>query len=156
MAIVRWAPARHPYAVQSDLTRLFNSLFDSSTPAPTTAARRWSPATDLIEDEQRYVLQADLPGLGQDDVKIEVKDNVLSISGERTSEHDDRKDGYRRFERSFGAFRRTLTLPDGVDPASINATFDKGVLTVTIPKPEARQPHQVAITVGPEPAAIEA
>ena len=155
MAIVRWAPARHPYAAQSDLTRLFNSLFDSSTPAPAAAARRWSPATDLIEDEESYVLATDLPGLSRDDVKIELNDNVLTISGERKFEHDERKQGYRRIERSFGTFRRSLTLPDGVDPASISATFDNGVLTVTVPKPEQRKPQTIEIKAGSEPVAIE-
>jgi HSP20 family protein len=73
---------------------------------------------------------------------------VLTVSGERKAEHEEKKEGFYRVERSFGQFRRSLTLPDGVDADGITATFDKGVLEVRIPKPEERKPHRVAISVG--------
>ena len=111
---------------------------------------------DLVETEGDYVLKADLPGLSESDVKIEVEDSVLTISGERKAEHEERKDGYYRIERSSGSFRRSLTLPEGVDPAAVKATFDRGVLEVHVPKPEQRKPRKVEITVGSEPNTIEA
>ncbi|MFL5862121.1 MAG: Hsp20/alpha crystallin family protein, partial [Solirubrobacteraceae bacterium] len=93
------------------------------------------------------------------DVNIELEDNVLTISGERKSEHEDRKAGYYRVERSHGSFRRSLTLPEGVDPETVKAAFDKGVLEVTVPKPAQQTPRKVQITVGGasagEPQAIE-
>ena len=111
---------------------------------------------DLVETEDDFVLKADLPGLGDGDVKIEVEDNVLTISGERKSEREERKDGYYRVERASGSFRRSLTLPEGVDPESVQANFERGVLEVRIPKPEERKPHKVEISVGgEEPKAIE-
>ncbi len=99
------------------------------------------------------MLRADLPGVGESDVKIELQDDVLTISGERKAEHEERKEGYYRIERASGSFARTMTLPEGVDPSAIKASFDKGVLEVQIPKPTARKPHKVTINVtGQEPA----
>ena len=132
MAIVRWEPFRD----LSELNRLF---------APVTTQRRWMPAMDLVESADHFVLTADLPGLAEDDVKIEVEDRVLSISGERKSVSEDAKPGYRRVERAFGSFRRTLTLPEGVDGEAITAAFDKGVLEISIPKPEQRKPRTIQI-----------
>jgi HSP20 family protein len=82
---------------------------------------------------------------------------VLTVSGERKAEHEERKEGYYRIERSSGSFHRTLTLPEGVDPAGVKATFDRGVLEVRVPKPEQRKPRKVAISVsgGSEPQTIE-
>ena len=156
MALIRYAPARRSYAVAGDFNRLFGSLFDTPTGAAPSAARRWTPATDLVETESEYVLKADLPGLGKDDVKIEVEDSVLTVSGERKSEHEERKDGYYRIERASGSFRRSLRLPDGVDAAAIAASFENGVLEVHVPKPEQRKPQRVEISVGAEQPAVEA
>jgi HSP20 family protein len=144
MALIRWEPARELHSLQSEVNRLFG-LFD---PQGVAATRGWVPAIDLAEGEGEYVLRADLPGLGEDDVNIELQDNVLTISGERKFEHEERKDGYYRAERASGRFSRSLTLPDGVDPESIRAHFDKGVLEVRVPKPAERKPHRVAISVG--------
>ena len=150
MALVRWEPV--------SLNRLLNNtFFDSPTAGDGgNGVRRWIPAMDLVETDDHFVLKADLPGLNEGDVNIEVEDNVLTVSGERKSEHEDKREGYYRVERSFGSFRRTLTLPEGVDPEAVSATFDKGVLEVRIPKPEQRKPRRVAIQVGDKPAAIEA
>jgi HSP20 family protein len=103
---------------------------------------------DLTEAEGEYVLRADLPGLTQEDIDIQVKDDVLTISGERKSEHHDNGEGFYRVERSFGRFARSLDLPTGVDAASVSAAFDNGVLEVRIPKPEERQPTKVQIGSG--------
>jgi HSP20 family protein len=153
MAIVRWEPSRGLSPLQTDLNRLFNSFFD--TPTNGSAARRWVPAVDLVETDDHYVLKADLPGLSEDDVNVEVEDNVLTVSGERKSENEDKREGYVRVERSYGAFRRSLRLPKGVNPEAVNATFDKGVLEVSIPKPEEAKPRKVAIQVGQRAAEIE-
>jgi HSP20 family protein len=110
---------------------------------------------DLVETETDFVLKADLPGLSESDVNIELEDNVLTISGERKAEHEDRKAGYYRVERSFGSFRRALTLPEGVDPEAVTATFADGVLEVTVPKPAQQMPRKVQISVGGPTQAIE-
>ena len=100
---------------------------------------------DLVEAEDHFVLKADLPGLGEDDVSIEVQDNVLTISGSREAEHERKEQGWYRLERSYGSFSRSLTLPDGVDPDKVQASFDRGVLEVRIPKPEERKPRRISI-----------
>jgi HSP20 family protein len=159
MALIRWEPVRELGTVQNEINRLFNSFFDTPTHSNGATARRWIPAMDLSQTKDAYVLKADLPGLSESDVSIELDDNVLTISGERKSEHEDRKAGYHRVERSYGSFRRALTLPEGVDPEAITATFEKGVLEVTVPKPAHQAPRKVQITVGGasagEPEAIE-
>ena len=100
---------------------------------------------DLVEAEDHFVLKADLPGLSEADVSIEVQDGTLTISGERSAEHESHERGWYRIERSFGSFNRSLTLPDGVDADAISAQFDLGVLEVRIPKPEERKPRRVEI-----------
>ncbi|MGI8714624.1 MAG: Hsp20/alpha crystallin family protein [Solirubrobacteraceae bacterium] len=147
MALTRWE--------QVPINRLFNSLFDTPT-AQHAGVRRWLPATDLIESDSHYVLRADLPGVAEDDINVELDNDVLTISGERKSEHEDRKAGYYRVERTSGNFRRSVRLPEGIDSESIKATFERGVLEVSVPKPEQSKPRKVQITVGAgEPAAIE-
>ena len=154
--LVRWDPAVELDSLQSEMNRLFNTFFDTPTTGGNgNAARRWIPSMDLVETDEHFVLRADLPGLTESDVSIELEDNVLTLSGERNSEHEDKNEGFYRMERSFGQFRRSLTLPEGVDADRIAATFDKGVLEVRIPKPEERKPRRVAIQVGDKPAAIE-
>jgi HSP20 family protein len=155
MALVRYAPARELSSLHSEMNRLFNSFFDTPTTGNGAPARRWIPAMDVVEADDHYVLTADLPGLGEDEVNIEVAENVLTVSGERKSEHEDKRDGYVRVERSYGSFRRSLTLPEGVDADAVSASFDKGVLEVRIPKPEQRKPRRVEIKVGDRPAEIE-
>ena len=103
---------------------------------------------DLVEADDHFLLRADLPGLGEDDVAIEIRDNALTISGERKAEHEQRERGWYRVARQFGAFSRSLSLPDGVNPDAVAATFVNGVLEVRIPKPEERKPRRVEISVG--------
>jgi HSP20 family protein len=128
------------------MNRLFNGFFDA--PRAANGNGRFLPATDLVETDEHFVLRADLPGLAQEDVAIELEDNVLTISGERKAEHEQRDEGYYRIERAYGQFSRSLTLPEGVDAEGIVANFDRGVLEVKIPKPEQRKPHRVTIGVG--------
>jgi HSP20 family protein len=155
MALIRFQsqPGREIESIQRDLNRLFGSFFDSHT-AEARSARQYVPAIDLAEEGEHYVLQADLPGVKQDDVSIEVKDNVLSISGERHSEREDSREGYYRAERASGSFRRAVRLPEGVSPDAIEASFEQGVLRVSIPKPEQAGPHKVAITAAPSAPAV--
>jgi HSP20 family protein len=149
MALIRWEPVRELGTIQNEMNRLFNSFFDTPTVSAAGAApRRWIPAMDLVETEGEFVLRADLPGLSEGDVNIEVEDHVLTISGERTSDQETRKEGFYRVERAWGSFSRSLTLPEGVDPEAIAASFDRGVLEIRIPKPEQRKPRKVAISVG--------
>jgi HSP20 family protein len=149
MALIRWEPVAELNTIQNEMNRLFNTFFDQSAPTGRSGGTgRWLPPMDLLETTEHYVLRADLPGLSDDDVNIRLQDNVLTVSGERTAEHEQQQEGYHRLERAFGAFSRSLTLPDGVDPDAVQAHFDRGVLEIRIPKPEQKKPRQVQIKLG--------
>jgi len=144
-----------PEPFSREIDRVFDAFFGQ-----TDQARRWVPPIDLVEAEDHFVLRADLPGLSEGDVNIEVQDGTLTISGERGAEHEQREKGWYRIERSFGRFSRSLSLPDGVDPDGIQASFSHGVLEVRIPKPEERKPRRIAISSSSgdgngQPAAVE-
>jgi HSP20 family protein len=150
MTIVRWEPLRELSSLQGEMNRLFNTVFDQPTAGGANGGtlRRWMPAMDLVETDDHFVLRADLPGLTEDDIKIELEDGTLTVSGERKSEHETRNEGYHRVERAFGTFSRSLTLPKGVDADAVTAKFDRGVLEVSIPKPEERKPRRIEIAGG--------
>ena len=129
-----------PEPFTREIDRVFDAFFGQ-----TDQGRRWVPPVDLVEAEDHFVLKADLPGLSEGDVNIEVQDGALTISGERKAEHEQREKGWYRIERSFGRFSRSLTLPDGV-------------LEVHIPKPEERKPRRISISGGAgngQPAEVE-
>ncbi|MGH2937363.1 MAG: Hsp20/alpha crystallin family protein [Solirubrobacterales bacterium] len=145
MAIVRWDSGRDLDALQGDVNRLFDSFFGRRDTAQSTVARRWVPAMDLVETEDQLVLRADLPGMRREDIGIEIKDNVLTISGERKAEHEQRGEGFHRIERSCGRFSRSLGLPRGTEASAVDASFENGVLEVRLPKPAERKPTKIEI-----------
>ena len=154
MAIVRWEPLRELSTLQNEMNRLFGT---ASTRRPTAArcaagCRRWTSSRPT----EHFVLSADLPGLSEEDVNIEVEDRVLTVSGERKAEQTETKEGYRRVERAFGSFSRSLTLPEGIDAEAITASFDRGVLEVRDPEARAAQAAPISIGVGDAPKTIEA
>ena len=143
MALVRWEPGREVDSLQSEVNRVFDAFFGGSGSA--SRARRWVPPMDLVETDDHLVLRADLPGMKREDVEIEIKDGALTVSGERKAEHEENAEGYYRVERAYGRFSRSLTLPDGISPDAVEASFADGVLEVRIPKPAERKPHRVEI-----------
>ena len=145
MTIVRWEPLRELNSLQSEMNRLFNTVFDTPSGTSGNVLRRWMPAMDLVESGDPFVLRPDLPGMSEDDVNIEFEDGTLTVSGERKAEHEESNEGFHRVERSFGSFSRSLTLPQGIDPEAVTASFDRGVLEIRIPKPEQRKPRKIAI-----------
>jgi HSP20 family protein len=152
MAYIRWEPV--------PVNRLFTSLFDTPTATSrrgnaAAPARRFAPATDLAESDTHYLVRLDLPGVSEDDINVELDGNVLSISGQREAQSGSRTGGYHHYERTSGAFRRSVRLPEGVDAEAITANFDRGVLEVTVPKPVSATPRKVAVTIGDAPRAID-
>ncbi len=138
---------RNLSSLQNEIDRVFDRFFpsreqdqDGSSPQAV-----WRPRMDLIETEEAYRLHLDMPGMSTDDIKISYQDNELVVSGERTSKRADEGEEFVRVERSFGQFRRAFTLPRTVDADSIGATYENGVLTVTVPKTEAVKPRQIEI-----------
>lgn len=151
MTIVRWEPLRELTSLQADMNRLFNTAFAG----PASTSVRWAPAMDLFETTDGYVLRADLPGIKEEDIALQVEDNVLTVSGARKNEDKDVA-AYHHAERPHGAFSRAVTLPKGVDAAGVTAAFTDGVLEVRIPKPEQAQPRRIEISFADRPSTIEA
>lgn len=155
MTLIRWEPAREMQSLQTEMNRLFSSFFEPGS-AGGQAIRRWVPPIDLVEADEHFVLRADLPGVNKDRVFVELEGDTLTISGERTEETESKENGFMRLERSMGAFKRSLTVPDGIDPDAVEASFADGVLEVRIPKPEERRPRRVEIAVGDTPPLVDA
>ena len=120
-------------------------MFDAPAQGNGGTLRRWMPAMDLVETGEHFVLRADLPGMSEEDVSMELEDTTLTVSGKRKAEHEERREGAYRVERAFGSFSRSLTLPEGVDAEAVTANFDRGVLEIRIPKPEQRKPRKISI-----------
>jgi HSP20 family protein len=142
MAIVRWEPARDAASMEVDrLNRMFSSFFDDQF------ARTWTPPVDIYEtDDHQIVLKAELPEMKREDIGITFENQVLTIRGERKHDESIRRDRYQRFERSYGAFSRSFTIPSTIDAERIAATYKDGVLTVRLPQRDEAKPKQIAVT----------
>ena len=134
----------NPLTVFEDV---FGSLFNDSfgTLEKTNQTGAWSPAVDIVESTDAYTLTADLPGLTKADVNLTVEEGVLTLTGERRSEHSESKEFGHRYERAYGKFSRSFQLGSGVETGKINAEFKNGMLKVELPKVEASKPYEVAI-----------
>jgi len=131
----------------------FDDLFsDDFFKGRRVAQRALWPAVDIEETAEGYVLTADVPGLSPEQIDINVEDGVLTFKGERKAERKEDKDGYRRYERSFGSFHRSFVLPKGVDAAGVEAQVEHGQLTVRVPKPAQAQPRRVAVKASAQKA----
>jgi len=122
------------------LSRLFEGF-----PAEITG-KVYSPAVDLREEADRYILEADLPGLKKEDIGLSVENNVLTLKGTRSGEEWKQEGGYRSIERSYGSFQRSFQLPVGVDETKAEAAYSDGVLRVTLPKAESAKPRKIEVT----------
>jgi HSP20 family protein len=111
------------------------------------ASRPWSPAVDILENENELVLKADLPAIEPEDIDVQVENQTLTLKGHRKFEQTTDKGGYHRIERSYGNFVRTFTVPTTVDTEKVSADYNRGVLTVRLPKKEAAKPRQVKVGV---------
>ena len=143
MTLTRWNPVRDMLTLQRELNQAFNkSLPEQSEEGYDSSV--WSPRVDVTENDEQFTLELDLPGIDKKDVKINYTDEVLSISGERRVEKfDDVKKQY--VERSFGKFYRRFSFPGHVNTDAMNAKYNDGVLTVTVPKAEEMKPKQIEI-----------
>jgi HSP20 family protein len=109
--------------------------------------RPWSPAVDILETENELIFKVDAAGVNLKDIDIQLENGTLTLKGERKFEKDDKVKGYHRIERSYGAFARSFTLPDTVNPEGVHADFAQGVLTVTLPKQERAKPRAIKVNV---------
>jgi HSP20 family protein len=130
--------------LQREVDSLFDQFFNRSGSNEGTAAV-WAPRTDLVEKDDAFHLRLDVPGMSKDDIRINLQNGALTVSGERSSEKTEEGEEYVRVERAFGNFHRTFRLPDAVDPDSIEATYEDGVLSINVPKTEENTRRQIEI-----------
>lgn len=146
MNLVRWSPLKEMTAMQNRINRMFNEPFwPVGRLDEDTGMGMWSPAVDLYEKDDHFVIKAELPGVDKKDISIDLKDRVLTLSGERSFENEVQEENYYRKERSYGKFQRAFTLPADVDSDKIKAEFKDGLLKIEVPKPEQQKPKQVTI-----------
>jgi HSP20 family protein len=142
MSISRWDPFRDLMSIQNELNRLFGRTYAGSEIG---TAGAWVPPLDIFETEDRFVVKLELPGIDPQDVEVSVEDSTLSIRGERRFYADVDEESFHRVERRFGQFLRALSLPTTADAERIEASFDKGVLTVEVPKVEQAKPKKITV-----------
>jgi len=147
MAVVKWDPLRDLLSIQERMNRLFEQTLSRSRAEEGIAASTWSPAVDIYETPETIVMKAELPGLSREDIEIHIRDNTLTLRGERRFAKDVQQENYLRIERAYGAFQRSFTLPATMQQDKIRAVFRDGVLELTLPKAEEAKPKKIAIEV---------
>lgn len=149
--VIRRDPLNELRGMQEDVNRVFQSAFPRIFGAEDGLQRgTWNPTVDIFENEERFVLEADLPGLQPGDFDLSIENYTLTLRGERKFEKRTEGDNYHRVERAYGAFTRTFTLPSTIDVEGVQAEFKDGVLRVTMPKREEVKPRQVQISIRTE------
>lgn len=146
MNLVRWNPLREMTSLHNQLNRMFDSpFFRTGRSDEDISFSLWNPAVDLYEKDDRFVIKAELAGVDKDNIAIDLKDGVLTLSGERSEDNEVKEDNYYRKERTCGKFRRAFALPAQVDSDKIKAEFKNGVLQIEIPRPEGQKPKQITV-----------
>jgi HSP20 family protein len=141
-----WSPANQWDTLRDEINRLFDPV--AGPPRATQFFNVWSPPLDLYEDNDHLLVRVELPGMKKEDIEISLHEGVLSISGERKSEGKYNQAETYRSERFYGRFQRTVALPKGVAADKVKATYQDGILTVTLPKTEEAKPKQIEVKVG--------
>ncbi len=144
----RWDPFRELQEMRNRIDRMFSDLPSLSEQGESMALTQWQPSVDVTEDDKEYTVVAELPEVKKEDVKVNVENGVLSVSGERKFEKEQQEKKYHRVERAYGNFVRSFTLPENTNPDNISAEFQEGVLKVHIPKEETQSSQKKQIPVG--------
>ncbi len=145
MELVRFNPWNDVWNMTNRFNRIFGSTFAPARTADEDCDCVWRPAVDIYEEENGVALKAELPGIDKNDISIDVKDRVLTLSGERSAENETEEKNYYRRERTYGKFQRVFTLPEGISADDITADFKDGVLKVHIPKVAVEEPKKITI-----------
>ena len=141
--LTRWDPFQQIAQVQREMDRVLGHTLQAGTPRTPAS---WVPTADIEQTEDAIVFKLEMPDMTKDDVSIEIHGRTLLITGERHEEKEEKHEGYLARERSYGGFSRSFLLPEGSDEDDIEATFENGLLKVTVPRPRAETPHKVEIT----------
>jgi HSP20 family protein len=147
--LTRWDPFREFSTLQDRMNRLVRDSFgDGREEALTTTS--FAPAVDVYEDEHNVTLKIEVPGVEEKDIDVRIENSTLTVHGERKFEKEEKEENYRRVERQYGSFTRSFTLPNTVQPESVTANYDKGVLKIKLAKKAEAKPKQIKINVGGE------
>ncbi|HET7113318.1 MAG TPA: Hsp20/alpha crystallin family protein [Pyrinomonadaceae bacterium] len=146
MSIVRYDPFRDLRTLQEEVNRLFSTNLTRAFDDEGIGRGAWAPSVDIYENKDQIVLEAELPGMNQDDFDLSIENNVITLRGERRFEKTDETDNYHRVERSYGAFTRSFTLPQTVSPEGATAEYHNGVLRVTLPKREETKARRIQVS----------
>jgi HSP20 family protein len=137
---------REMETLHNRINRLFDgSVFPALSLDDGMNLSNWRPVVDIYENEDTVVVKAEIPGVDKKDIKVDLKDGVLTLSGERAHEKEVKEEHYYRKERAFGSFHRSFSVPAEIDPDTIKAEFKDGVLKVEIPKPEEKKPKKITV-----------
>jgi HSP20 family protein len=146
MALIRWDPFREMSALQERMNRLFSDVRAQGNFREEEIMRgSWVPAVDIFETNEAIVLKAELPGITAQDISVEVKDNTLTLKGEKKFEQEVKEENYHRVERSYGSFQRAFTLPGTIRQEKVKAKFKDGILEIALPKVEEARPKQIKV-----------
>jgi HSP20 family protein len=148
MAITRWDPFREVATLQNRLNSLFQDYNRGEGAEDPITAAAFVPPVDIYEDDHKIVLKLEVPGLKQEDLDIQLENNTLTVRGERKFEKEEKEENFHRIERRYGSFYRAFTIPNTVNPESIKASYDAGVLRVELEKRAEAKPKQIKVQVG--------
>ena len=146
MAIVRYDPFRDLRSLQEEVNRLFSTNLNRAFGDEGIGRGAWAPSVDIYENKDQIVLEAELPGMKQEEFDLSIENNVITLRGERRFEKTDESDNYHRVERSYGSFTRSFTLPQTVSAEDAKAEYNNGVLRVTLPKREEAKSRRIQIS----------
>ncbi len=145
MAIIRWDPFRDFVTLRDRMNRLFDETVTRRGEESDLMSTAWAPSVDIYETENELVMNAEIPGIEENDVEVKIEDNSLTIQGERKMEKETKEENYHRVERSYGGFYRTFSLPHYIDQEKIKAEHNNGVLKIRLPKKPELKPRNVKI-----------
>jgi HSP20 family protein len=147
MAIKRWRPFRDLVSVRDEMNKLFDDFFGRLPMRMEEMERMWAPNVDVSETKDDIIVIAEIPGMTKDDIKVTLHENILTLSGEKQQEKEEKETNYHRVERSYGSFSRSFDLPTKVQFDKIKANYQDGILKITLPKSEEVKPKEIPIAV---------
>src|SRR5881398_1083916 len=151
--LTRWDPFREFSTMQdrmSRMNRLFRESYSPEGPEEALTTTSFAPPVDIYEDEHNITLKIEVPGIDEKDLDVRVENNTLTVQGERKFEKEEKEENYRRIERQYGSFTRSFSLPPTVNPESVQANYEKGVLKIKLEKKAEAKPKQIKVNVGGE------
>jgi HSP20 family protein len=156
MAITRWDPFRDVLALQNRMNSMFQDYTRGSGESDVVTTAAFVPPVDVYEDEHKIVLKLEVPGMKLEDFDVQIENNTLTVRGERKFEKEEKEENFHRIERRHGSFFRSFALPNTVNAEKVNATYDAGVLKISLAKREESKPKQIKVQVGAgQPVAVE-